>query len=103
MVGHDVEDKPIEAWKNLAEACKTLQINQIKTAILKHLKPNMTIIGAGAGSFLVKQIANDLNHPFKHAWESISTRITEHVNVDLKALETCFTAFAVAALAKNNA
>jgi hypothetical protein len=30
-------------------------------------------------------------------------RLPEHVSVDLKALETCFTAFAVATLAKNNA
>jgi (4-(4-[2-(gamma-L-glutamylamino)ethyl]phenoxymethyl)furan-2-yl)methanamine synthase len=103
MIGHDVEDKPIEVWNNLAETCKTLQINQIKTAVLKHLKPNMAIVGAGAGSFLVKQVADDLNYPFKHACEAISMRVVGHVNVDLKALETCFTAFAVATLAKNNA
>jgi (4-(4-[2-(gamma-L-glutamylamino)ethyl]phenoxymethyl)furan-2-yl)methanamine synthase len=108
MIGHDVEDKPIEVWKNLAETCKTLQINQVKAAVLKHLKPNMTIIGAGAGSFLAKQIADDLKHEFKHACEApisglMAMRLPEHVNVDLKALETCFTAFAVATLAKNNA
>ncbi len=129
MLGHDVENHSMETWKNLAETCKTVQINQIKTAVLKHLKPNMTIIGAGAGSFLVKQIAHDLNYSFKHACEAmpqgtlsqthsmslihlVSMRLPDtswndlvqgHVNFDLKALETCFTAFAVATLAKNNA
>ena len=103
MLGHDVENHSMETWKNLAETCKTLQINQIKTAVLKHLKPNMTIVGAGAGSFLVKQIADDLKHEFMHACSPISMRLPEHVNVDLKALETCFTAYAVATLAKNNA
>jgi probable H4MPT-linked C1 transfer pathway protein len=103
MLGHDVENHSMKTWKNLAETCKTLQTNQIKTAVLKHLKPNMTIIGAGAGSFIAKQIADDLKHKFMPACSPISMRIPEHVSVDLKALETCFTAFAVATLAKNNA
>jgi probable H4MPT-linked C1 transfer pathway protein len=108
MIGCDAESKPIESWKSLAETCKTLQINQIKNAVLKHLKPNMAIIGAGAGSFLVKQIADDLNHEFKHASEApisglMAIRLPEQISVDLKVLETCFTAFAVATLAKNNA
>ncbi|MEQ1599384.1 MAG: hydantoinase/oxoprolinase family protein [Methylotenera sp.] len=108
MLGYDVENHSMETWKNLAETCKTLQINQIKNAVLKHLKPNMTmpntkILGAGVGSFLVKQIADELSCEFMHACSQISMRIPEHVNVDLKALKTCFTAYAVATLAKNNA
>ena len=72
-------------------------MTQLKTAIAQHLKPNMTMIGAGAGSFLVKQIAEDLNHPFTHACDLVSMRVAEHAskhNVDL-----CFPAFAVASLA----
>ena len=107
MLGHDAENKPLQTWKTLAATCKTLHMQQIKTAILKHLKPSMTIIGAGAGSFLAKQIADDLNQSFKHefrqAWEPISMRLPEHINTDLKALETCFTAFAVAELARQHA
>jgi probable H4MPT-linked C1 transfer pathway protein len=103
MIGHDVETYDFETWINLAITCKKLQMQQIKTAVMKHLKPNMTILGAGAGSFLVKQIADDLNRPFKQAWEATSMRVAEHLNIDKKAIETCFTAFAVATLAKNNA
>lgn len=101
MLGHDVENHSMEIWKNLAETCKALQVNQIKTAVLKHLKPNMKIIGAGVGSFLVKQIAGDLKHEFMPACSPISISLPDNINVDLKALETCFTAFAVATLAKN--
>jgi (4-(4-[2-(gamma-L-glutamylamino)ethyl]phenoxymethyl)furan-2-yl)methanamine synthase len=108
MIGHDVENKPLEAWKNLANTCKTLQMQQIKAAILKHLKPNMTIIGAGAGCFLVQQLA--LSLPKQHAYEPISMRVAGlpsnalvggHANLSLKHdLELCFPAYAVAALAK---
>ncbi len=94
MIGHDAEDKPLQVWKNLANTCRTLQLHQIKAAVLKHLKPGMTIIGAGAGSFLVKALADELRHDFKHAWEPISMRDTEHADV-----EVCFPAYAVARLA----
>ncbi len=118
MIGRDVEDKPIKTWKTLAETCKTVQMQQIKTAMLKHLKPSITIIGAGAGSFLVKQIAHDLKREFMPACSPVSMRVShinnqlqlvysagttftvaEHIKVNFKALETCFTAFAVACLA----
>ncbi len=95
MIGHDVDNRPLESWKNLAHTCKKLQMNQIKTAMLKQLKPNMTIIGAGAGSFLVKQIADDLDM----LYEPISMRVLEHANLSLKQnFEMCFPAYAVATL-----
>ncbi len=104
MIGHDVEDRPLQTWKNLAETCKKLQLRQIKTAVLKHLKPGIPIIGAGAGSFLIKQLAADLNCNFKYACELISMRPAEHVNLKLQRdLEVCFAAFAVASLARKYA
>jgi len=100
MIGHDVEDKPIETWMSLANTCKKLQMNQIKTAMLKHFKPGAPIIGAGAGSFLVKQLALDLDL----AYQPISIGFPGHANLKLKHdLEICFPAYAVAHLAKNNA
>ncbi|HNV89179.1 MAG TPA: hydantoinase/oxoprolinase family protein [Methylotenera sp.] len=94
MVGHDAEDKPMQTWKSLANTCRTLQLNQIKAAVLKHLKPGVPMIGAGAGSFLVKALADDLGHDFKHVWEQISMRFAEQAD-----LEVCFPAYAVAYLA----
>ncbi len=94
MVGHDAEDKPLQVWKSLANTCRALQLNQIRTAVLKHLKPGMIIIGAGAGSFLVKALADDLGYDFKHVWEPISMGCAEQAD-----LEICFPAYAVAYLA----
>ena len=100
MIGHDVESRDIETWKNLAQTCKTLQMNQIKAAIAKHLKRNMTIIGAGAGNFLVQQIADEL----KQAYQPISTYFSGHINASKKQdLERCFPAYAVATLAQQHA
>lgn len=100
MVGHDVEAQPMQTWINLANTCKTLQMNQIKAAVLKHTKPNMTILGAGAGSFLVKQIADDLSM----LYQPISTCFAAYIDASKKHdLEVCFPAFAVATLARQYA
>ena len=111
MIGHDLEltlnlslDSSLEKWIKLAFSCRNLQIQQIKQSMLKQLKPNMTIIGAGAGSFLVKVIADDLGYRFMHGFEYAydptsmsptgpSNLVTQH-NIDL-----CFPAYAVAYLA----
>ncbi len=103
MIGMDVENKPIETWLNFAKTCKTVQMHQIKSAVLKHLKPNMMMIGAGAGSFLAKQIAQDLNCKFILPATRMDIGLQADANVNSKVLETCFTAYAVAILAKNNA
>ena len=59
----------------------------------------MLIIGAGAGSFLVKAIAADLNHEFKHACEAIAMRPTGHIDLSKQhQIEVCFPAYAVAYL-----
>jgi probable H4MPT-linked C1 transfer pathway protein len=103
MIGYDAETKPVDTWKNLANTCRTMQLNQIKTAVQKHLKSGVPMIGAGAGSFLVKQIADDLNCEFMHACNPISMRLPGHINVNIQALniqtlQTCFPAYAVARL-----
>jgi (4-(4-[2-(gamma-L-glutamylamino)ethyl]phenoxymethyl)furan-2-yl)methanamine synthase len=103
MIGHDVGvsdfNQDDERWVKLASTCRDLQIQQIKTAMLKQLKPNMTIIGAGTGAFLVKAIADDLGCRFMHACKPISMRSTEHANFETQHdIEVCFPAYAVACL-----
>jgi uncharacterized hydantoinase/oxoprolinase family protein len=71
-------------------------MNQISGAVAKHLKPNMMIIGAGAGSFLVQQIA----HALHCAYKPISMQLEGHILIGTHDLEVCFPAFAVALLAK---
>ena len=100
MIGYDVENKPIEAWKTLAKTCKTLQMNQISAAVAKHLKSNMIMIGAGAGSFLVQQIAHEL----KQTYEPIPMRLAGNISlINAHDLEVCFPAYAVATLARQHA
>ena len=91
MVGRDAEEKSLETWKSLALACKNAQIMQIKTAILKHLKPATPIIGAGAGVFLVEQIADELKHEYMSISQALSIALGE-------SLAVCFPAYAVARL-----
>ena len=103
MIGYDVYnndfDKDAEKWIKLAFACRNLHLQQIKTAMLKQLKPNMTIIGAGAGVFLVKTIAEDLNSNFIQAWEQASIRSADLIDLSLQHdIGVCFPAYAVAYL-----
>jgi (4-(4-[2-(gamma-L-glutamylamino)ethyl]phenoxymethyl)furan-2-yl)methanamine synthase len=92
MVGHDVENRSLEAWITLAEACKNLQIAQIKMAASKHLLPSMSIMGAGAGVFLVNAVADQLRVS--------SLTIADVLKMDLNdELSLCFPAYAVARLA----
>ena len=108
MVGHDVdckkmEDDHLKNWIKLAFTCRHLQMQQIKTAMLKHLKPHMTIIGAGAGSFLVKAIATELNHSYIPASELVSSLPSKPSSSQTQhAINVCFPAFAVAFLSQKN-
>ena len=106
MIGHDVDIKrneynSLNVWINLAFACRKLQIQQIKNAMLKQLKPHMSIIGAGAGSFLVKAIAAELNYSYSQASEQIPMLHAEQSSLQaLDHINVCFPAYAVAYLAQ---
>ncbi len=100
MVGFDLEDKPIEAWVKLAFSCRALQLKQLKAATLKHLKPNIPIIGAGAGSFLVQALAAELDCEYSLLTDVLKSEPGQLVNdSQLVDLEMCFPAYAVARLA----
>ena len=97
MIGQDVENYSLHIWKNLANTCKTTQMNQLKTALLKHLKPNMPFIGAGAGSFLVEALACEL----KHTYQPISIALSAPVDLSKQhVLDVCLPAYAIALLIK---
>ena len=91
MAGRDAEEKSLETWKSLALACKNTQMMQIKTAILKHWQTGTPIIGAGAGLFLVAQLAKALNCDYITIPKALRTDLAEDISV-------CFPAYAVARL-----
>lgn len=111
MVGYDVEDQSIEVWIKLAFSCRALQLKQLKSAVLKHLRSNAPIIGAGAGSFLVKALAEELGCEYllladilktsilKSAFPQSALQSETPTDSEQANLEICFPAYAVARLA----
>lgn len=94
MVGYDVEDKTMGSWLQLAAACREKQISQIQLAAIKHMKDGMKIVGAGAGVFLVKAVAQALGHS--------TVMLTELLNSEVEdGLAVCLPAYAVAVLGSN--
>jgi len=65
MIGHDLDDAPLSAWIGLAHAFRQAQLEKLKKAALRGYSRNLIdtntpIVGAGAGSFLVKELAVQL-------------------------------------------
>ena len=100
MVGCDVTDASLSVWQELALQFKLQQVNQIKQAIENQLESltdtdQLKIVGAGAGSFVVAEIATQLGYPYSAASDFISA-----TTPSLKILAAvCFPAYAVAYLA----
>jgi probable H4MPT-linked C1 transfer pathway protein len=102
MIGHDVNEHDFnkigEKWIKLAHTCRGLHMQQIKKAMLKHLKPSMTVIGAGAGSFLAKAIADDVGQHFVPAYQASMRPAGHPASTTQQAVDVCFPAYAVAYL-----
>lgn len=103
MVGMDSAEVDFAVWLQLAEAFKCAQLNHIKQAILSQLSrlthtENLTMVGCGAGDFLVREIARQLGLRYLSVTDFIDTTDLEVKN---KAA-VCFPAFAVAQLGLMN-
>lgn len=98
MIGHDVEDKADDVWQSLALAFKATQLDYlqqaIQSAITNTASPVKTLVGLGAGSFLVAELAQRLGLAYQPA-----TAWMPAGNVQLKQdAEVCFPAYALARL-----
>jgi (4-(4-[2-(gamma-L-glutamylamino)ethyl]phenoxymethyl)furan-2-yl)methanamine synthase len=96
MVGHDMEDCPMSDWVNLAQSFKQLQKNLLMRGIQAHIntKP-LPILAAGIGTFLCKELADDLDLPFVEVADFVQAKDT-HTH---QQAVNCFPAYAVARLA----
>lgn len=100
MVGADAQDASHLVWQNLAYAFKHAQLELIKQALLRQISllddsQNLQIIGAGAGDFLVADLAEQLGFNY-----SSITYLIKAANNEVKHMAAvCFPAFAVAQLA----
>lgn len=92
MVGCDAEKQSITHWEQLAKHCREKQIEQIQLAAIKQMKKDMTIVGAGVGAFLAKEIAQLLDKPYI-VLNDLFQHKTRH------ELAVCLPAYAVAKLA----
>lgn len=103
MVGSDAQDAPLSVWRNLAFAFKQAQLHLIKQALLRQLSllgdcKDLQLIGAGAGDFLVCNLAKQLGFNYEPI-----THLIEADSLDAKRMAAlCFPAYAVARLAQQS-
>ena len=112
MIGHDAEDEDLMAWKDLANEFKRIQLSRLLEVAKLHiarfrLADDITIVGAGTGSFLVKELAMQLGLPFQPStflFDDLSSlEVTSDKPADIRYwLNVCLPAYAVAYLALNN-
>jgi (4-(4-[2-(gamma-L-glutamylamino)ethyl]phenoxymethyl)furan-2-yl)methanamine synthase len=102
MVGRDMSDAPMHQWRLLARAARSRQVYALQTAIERHLSRGLLavdapLIGAGAGRFLVRELAQTLHRPYVDAENCISGED------DVAAWAgTCLPAYAVALLSSRS-
>ena len=101
MIGHDVESFDMATWEVLAHAFKNAQLEILKQAIHSALSRGLLttqapLIGAGAGRFLVAQLASEMNR----AYIELESLIPKASHQQTKA-SLCLPAYAVAKLAQD--
>ena len=99
MIGCDAADAPLTAWVELANTFKRAQLDQIKQALLKQMSfltdhIGLQIVGAGAGTFLVAELAEQLGLEYHAVSEFIRGFDKDTEN----RAAVCFPAYAVAYL-----
>ncbi len=99
MLGHDKEDADDASWLSLAQAFKTEQLKHLDTAISNLLKraqldAKAPFVAAGAGGFLVKELAQRFNRDSVQ----IDSLITADATEIRRWAGICFPAYSVARL-----
>jgi len=103
MIGQDIHDASMEAWINLAQAFRQAQIDSLKKAALRSLSRNLLpvkspVIGAGAGSFLVRELARQLNRPYIEGSSLVKAKSSDEQHW----ATVCLPAYAVAVLGRTD-
>jgi len=116
MIGYDVDDEPLGAWIRLANEFKLQQVARLQSVALAHVsrmtdkkqRQTMSVVGAGAGSFLAKEIAKAMDIQYLDIAELIEVNSENATgNISGSSSETirwasiCLPAYAVAYLALN--
>jgi probable H4MPT-linked C1 transfer pathway protein len=104
MIGRDLHDAPISAWIGLAYAFKQIQLNTLKNAAMRNFSRHLIdyrapIIVAGAGDFLVRDMARQL----KLKYLEVGYMVSAHNDEARSRAGVCLPAYAVAYLAAKSA
>ena len=104
MIGRDLGDASQHAWVELAYAFRQMQLNILKEAALRQLsrhliKGSAPIIGAGAGSFLVAALAQQLGREFI----DVGSLIKGYNGHSQRWASVCLPAYAIACMLNKNA
>lgn len=76
MLGRDLESATIAQWRQMAFAVRSQQLRSLQAALERNLSrallpDDAPLIGAGAGRFLVRELAQRLRRPYADAAELI--------------------------------
>lgn len=103
MLGHDLDDAPMQVWRQVANSVRSQQLHLLQLALERQIsralpEPDAPLIGAGAGSFLVRELAVRLGRPYRDVASYIdaATEVAAWAGV-------CLPAYAVAWLALKGA
>lgn len=103
MIGCDLEDADMHQWQQLAFAVRSQQLHMLQCALERQISRLSTInnapfIGAGAGVFLVRELARIMNRPFIEA-----KSLVKGETAMAAWAEVCLPAYAVAWLRNREA
>lgn len=101
MLGRDLSDSDLGGWRQVAVAIRAQQLALLQRAVERALSRGLLaadapLLGAGAGRFLVRELARILQRPYRDAGELVTA-----LPAAAEGASVCLPAYAVARLAQS--
>lgn len=102
MLGRDLDDSDLPGWRRVARAVRARQLGLLQRAVERALSRGLLaddapLLGAGAGRFLVAELARILQRPYRDAQDLVVA-----APAALAGASVCLPAYAVARLAQRD-
>lgn len=103
MLGRDFSDASMDLWRTLAFALRSQQLALLRRAAERALSRGLLeedapFVGAGAGRFLVRELAHSMRRSYRDAFD-VASAVPDAAD----GVSVCFPAYAVARLAQMDA
>lgn len=103
MLGRDYSDASMDCWRTLAFTLRSQQLALLRRAAERALSRGLLdedapFVGAGAGRFLVRELAHSMRRPYRDA-SDVASAVSDVAD----GVSVCFPAYAVARLAQMDA